>query len=49
MNLDDVRGEVMGDYQQFLEEQWMEELRKEHTIKVNEKVYESVKKNCHIK
>jgi peptidyl-prolyl cis-trans isomerase SurA len=44
MNLDDVRGEVMGDYQQFLEEQWMEELRKEHTIKVNEKVYESVKK-----
>lgn len=44
MNLDDVRGEVMGDYQQFLEEQWMEKLEKEHSIKVNEKVYESVKK-----
>ena len=44
MNLEDVRGEVMGDYQQFLEKQWMEELRKEHTIKVNEKVFESVKK-----
>lgn len=44
MNLEDVRGEVMGDYQQFLEEQWLEKLGKEHTIKVNEKVFESVKK-----
>lgn len=44
MKLDDVRGAVMGDYQQFLEEQWMEELKKEHSIKVNEKVYDSVKK-----
>jgi len=44
MKLNDVKGEVMADYQQYIEEQWMEELKKEHTIKVNDKVFESVKK-----
>lgn len=36
--LKEVKGKVMNDYQNFLEEQWVNELRNNNTIKINNKV-----------
>lgn len=44
MNLDDVRGQVIGDYQRDLEDKWLKELQKEHSLEVNKTVFESLKK-----
>ena len=41
--LDESRGRVINDYQQFLEEKWADELRKEFTLKVNQDVFAKVK------
>jgi peptidyl-prolyl cis-trans isomerase SurA len=35
--LKEVKGEVLNDYQTFLEEKWMADLRKKSSIKVNKK------------
>ncbi|WP_299669059.1 peptidylprolyl isomerase [uncultured Polaribacter sp.] len=35
--LEDIKGEVMNDYQNFLEENWIAELRRKNTIKINKK------------
>lgn len=37
--LKEARGYVVADYQDFLEKQWLEELRKDYTVKVNDKVF----------
>ena len=42
--LANVKGEVMNDYQVFLEQQWIDELRKNAYIKVNEKALRRFKK-----
>lgn len=39
----ECEGKVVNDYQQFLEENWVSELKKEFTIKVNKDVFEQVK------
>lgn len=39
----DVRGRVTDDYTKMLERQWVDELRKAHKVKVNEKVLKKVK------
>ncbi len=36
-DLEGIRGKVMSDYQNYLEKQWMKELRKKYTVKVNKK------------
>ncbi len=36
-DLDGIRGKVMSDYQNYLEEEWMKELKKKYTVKVNKK------------
>lgn len=41
--LDECRGKVVNDYQQYLEQNWVDELKKEFTIKVNQDVFEKVK------
>lgn len=41
-NFKDARGLVMNDYQKFLEEKWIEQLKKQYPIKVNTKVLESI-------
>ena len=41
--LDESRGRVINDYQQYLEEKWAGELRKEFTLKVNQDVFAKVK------
>jgi len=40
--LDEARGYVVADYQDYLEDQWVEELRKEYEVEINNKVFESL-------
>jgi len=42
--LEECKGKVINDYQQYLEENWVSDLKKEFTIKVNQDVFEKVKK-----
>jgi len=37
ISLDNIRGRVISDYQLYLDQKWMEELRNRHKIKVNKK------------
>ena len=41
--LEESRGRVINDYQQFLEEKWADELRREFKLKVNQDVFAKVK------
>lgn len=40
--LKEVRGLVIADYQDYLEQQWLEELRKKYDVEVNEEVLEAL-------
>ncbi len=40
--LKDARGYVVADYQDYLEKQWVEELRKLYTVTVNQEVFDSL-------
>ena len=42
--LDEARGYIVADYQDYLESQWVEQLRKEYKVKVNQKVFDSLVK-----
>jgi peptidyl-prolyl cis-trans isomerase SurA len=42
--LDECRGKLTNEYQQYLEQNWVENLKKEFNIKVNKDVFEKVKK-----
>ena len=41
-NVDDVRQQVISDYQEALEKQWVSALRQRYRIKVYEKVLQTV-------
>ncbi|HLA55924.1 MAG TPA: peptidylprolyl isomerase [Flavobacterium sp.] len=41
--LEEAKGKVINDYQQYLEENWVQDLKKEFTVKVNQPVFEKVK------
>ncbi len=43
-NFDEARGLVINDYQNILEEQWIESLKKKFPVKVNEVVFQSLLK-----
>lgn len=43
-SMDECRGKLVNDYQQYLEQNWVNELKKEFTVKVNQEVFEKVKK-----
>ena len=47
--LDEARGRVINDYQQYLEANWVTELKKEFTIKVNQDTFEKVKQQINKK
>ncbi|HCS88310.1 MAG TPA: hypothetical protein DIW30_07980 [Bacteroidales bacterium] len=40
----DERGKVIAAYQDYLEKQWLERLHKEHEVKINEEVFQSLLK-----
>lgn len=42
--LDECRGRAINDYQQFLEENWVAELKKEFKVSLNREVFEKLKK-----
>ena len=42
-SLDECRGKVISDYQQFLENNWVDELKKEFKVIVNQNAFEEVK------
>ena len=37
-NLEEARGQVIASYQDYLEVEWVKELRKKYTVEVNEEV-----------
>ncbi len=41
---DECKGKVINDYQQYLEENWVSDLKKEFTINVNQEAFEKIKK-----
>ena len=41
--LEEARGLFVSDYQKYLEDNWIKELRKKYKIKVNKKVLKTVK------
>ena len=41
-SLDEAKGYVVADYQDFLEKQWLIKLRKKYTVVVNENVLKSL-------
>lgn len=45
--LEECRGAVVSDYQQYLEDNWVNELKKEFTVKVNQDVFNKIKKELH--
>ncbi|WKK67457.1 peptidylprolyl isomerase [Lutimonas zeaxanthinifaciens] len=42
--LNETRGEVMNDYQKYLEDQWVKNLHKKYQVKINHKNYKELKK-----
>lgn len=42
--LDQCKGKAINDYQQYLEENWVKDLKNEFKVEVNQTVFESVKK-----
>ncbi len=43
-NFENARGLVINDYQNYLEEKWVEQLKKQYPIKVNDKAFETLLK-----
>lgn len=41
--IEECKGKVINDYQQYLEQRWVEDLKKEFIVKVNQAVFNSVK------
>lgn len=47
--LDECKGRVINDYQQYLEENWVTELKTEFKVNVDTKVFEEIKKQITVK
>ncbi|MBF6608672.1 MAG: peptidylprolyl isomerase [Flavobacterium sp.] len=43
-SLEDAKGRVINDYQQYLEENWVKDLQQEFSVTVNREVFEELKK-----
>ena len=40
---DECKGKIVNDYQQYLEQNWVNELKKEFAVKINQDVFEKIK------
>ena len=40
--LKDIRGNVVNDYQEFLEEKWVEDLHSKYSVKINDNVFKAI-------
>lgn len=45
--LEEAKGRAVNDYQQYLEENWVQDLKKEFTVTIHQEVFEKVKKQLH--
>lgn len=45
--LEECKGKIVNDYQQYLEQRWVDDLKNEFTVKVNADVFERVKNQLH--
>lgn len=45
--LEECKGKVVNDYQQYLEQNWVSNLKKEFVVKINQEAFEHVKKQLH--
>jgi peptidyl-prolyl cis-trans isomerase SurA len=45
--LEECRGKLVNEYQQYLEQRWVDDLKQEFNVKVNQDVFERVKKQLH--
>jgi len=43
-SLDECKGKIVNDYQQYLEQRWVDDLKNEFTVKVNNDAFDHVKK-----
>ncbi|HHB52045.1 MAG TPA: hypothetical protein ENK75_03225, partial [Saprospiraceae bacterium] len=41
-SLDEAKGYVIADYQEYLEKKWIEDLKNEYKVEINQKVFESL-------
>ncbi|WP_258928901.1 hypothetical protein [Flavobacterium davisii] len=41
--LEETKGKVISDYQQYLEDNWVSELKKEFKVNINNNVFEKLK------
>jgi peptidyl-prolyl cis-trans isomerase SurA len=41
-SFEDARGLVINDYQNYLEQKWIDQLKKKYPVKVNEKIFQSL-------
>lgn len=42
-SLEECKGKIVNDYQQYLEQRWVDDLKQEFTVKINTDVFENVK------
>jgi len=43
-SLDDAKGYIIADYQEFLEDKWIKSLEKEYPVKINQEVFNKMVK-----
>ena len=43
-SLDECKGKIVNDYQQYLEQRWVDDLKQEFTVKINRDVFDRLKK-----
>jgi peptidyl-prolyl cis-trans isomerase SurA len=43
-SLEECKGKIVNDYQQYLEQRWVDDLKQEFTVKINKDVFERLKK-----
>lgn len=45
MLFEEVQGEMISGYQEFLEKQWIEQLKNKYTVKIHDPVFEKIREN----